>query len=189
MTDFNLLPLEYRKKTIAARSLLLIVLLILLLFVIIKYAFLVPIQNKREALNKLTLLKEETTGYSDLDEVLLHQHSGSDELKQRIYAFREMEDGTPQYWKSILDTIINCLPGNSCLNHFNCDNNIILLTGTSKNDKTSVVYLRSLKDSGCFSEVRMLKIMYQQPEEVHFIIQCTLNSNTEDYDITGGGIP
>ena len=72
MTDFNLLPLEYRKKTIAARSLLLIVLLILLLFVIIKYAFLVPIQNKREALNKLTLLKEETTGYSDLDEVLLH---------------------------------------------------------------------------------------------------------------------
>lgn len=184
MTNFNLLPSEYQKKNFPLRRILLFISLALLLIVLIKLSFIEPVQRKKQTLQQLALIKEKTGGYSDLGEEQLQQLSDMEELEQRILAFQEMEEGTPRYWKNVLDTLIKTLPQNSTLNHFTCDSNALILAGVCRDDRTSAAYLLNLKDSGCFSQVYMEKIVYQQEGEVHFTIRCILHLDT-----TGGMIP
>lgn len=71
------------------------------------------------------------------------------------------------------------MPYKTSLDQISCDNDVIILSGTSIDDKTSAKYLRSLKETGYFGEVRMLKVIYQQDGKVHFTIQCNLSFKTE----------
>lgn len=185
MTNFNLLPLEYRKTPITTRRILLIALLIIIVLVIINYGFVVPIRRNREAYQKLTLLKEESKGYPDLDEVLVLKQSSLEELEQQLLDLQEIDKGNPQYWQKVLEVLIESLPHNADLNNFTCDNNTILLSGTCSNDRISATYIRNLNDSGLFLEVRIMKIIYQQADDIHFTIQCILNTSATDIDVVG----
>lgn len=183
MTDFNLLPSEYQSKPFTLRHILLLCLLALLFLLIVKYGFLEPIQKKEQVLQQLDLIKGNTVEYSDLEEEQLQHLTQVKELEQRVLAFQEMEKGTPGFWQDVLNTIIKALPYNSRLNHFICDNNTFILSGTCMSDRTSAAYLRNLKKSSCFSEVHMEKIMYQD-SEVRFTIRCILK-----FDTSGGIAP
>ena len=46
--------------------------------------------------------------------------------------------------------------------------------------------MRSLSESGLFSEVSMMKIIYLQNNEIHFTIKCILNYEMEKQGLIGG---
>jgi Tfp pilus assembly protein PilN len=179
MTDFNLLPMEYRKRSLSVRNVILTTLSILFFATILIFAFWLPIQKKNIAYQKLTMLKEKTVDGSGFDEALLLEQTNVEELEERIISFRKINEGTPGYWKEIFETLYKCMPYKTSLDQISCDNDVIILSGTSIDDKTSAKYLRSLKETGYFGEVRMLKVIYQQDGKVHFTIQCNLSFKTE----------
>lgn len=186
MPGFDLLPIEYRKKPITIRRILFLSLLAILILLIIKYAFIIPIQNKKEALQQLSILRGRSGGYADLDETLFLQEATLEELERRLLGFQEMDEGLPGYWINTIDTLIESLPLNASLSQFTCENNYIILSGTSKSDRTSAAYMRSLSESGLFSEVSMMKIIYLQNNEIHFTIKCILNYEMEKQGLIGG---
>jgi len=175
MTDLNLLPIEYRKQPVIFRLLVFVLLIMLLFFFIIRFAILLPIQKQEQAYQQLILLKESTNDGFDFDEAVHLEQANIEELEHQIKYFQETKISTPGYWKTIYKTILNRLHYNTSINQFSCENYTIYISGTSINDEMTANYLRSLIESGLFSDVRILKILYQQDGRVHFTIQCNLN--------------
>ena len=178
MTNFNLLPSEYKKKSVTLRQVLLYSILVIILILVAKYGFYQPIENRKMAHQKLAALKKESLDYSDLEQEEMELKATIEELEQRVLVVQEMEKGMPQYWIGVLDTLIHSQPYNSYIKSFTCDNNTILLVGNCNNDRTAAIYLRSLQDSGYFSETCMEKIVYQQ-SEVCYTIRCILKSDAQ----------
>ncbi len=178
--NFNLLPPEYRKKPNILRRIVLVIISALLLWPIIEYGILRPVNAKSESQKQLSLLEEKTAGYNSLEEEEEYQLSQLEEMEQRMRNLQQMDECTPLYWYKILEILTQTLPSGCSLNHFTCNDNIILLSGTSKNDKISAVYLRNLQNSNFFSEVRTEKIVYQQNDEASFTLRCILKQKPKE---------
>ena len=93
MPGFDLLPIEYRKKPITIRRILFLSLLAILILLIIKYAFIIPIQNKKEALQQLSILRGRSDGYADLDETLFLQEATLEEWSGDCLVFKKWMKG------------------------------------------------------------------------------------------------
>jgi Tfp pilus assembly protein PilN len=174
MRDINLLPGEYKRKLPNRYLFPFMLVLCLSIWPAVQYGFLVPAETREKKAQHLAFLKEETGKLPDLDENIKEQKAGLEELQNRMLAFQEMEEGSPQHWQDILCTLTGSLPAGTSIQDFTCDNASILLSGISSSDVSSAQYMRNLQDSGFFTEVRMEKILYQNNGEINFFMACSL---------------
>lgn len=179
MKSINLLPVQYQKKSVNKRLLLLIVILNLSIWPVYQYGFLRYTTLRTEKASQSALLKQQVGQLPDLDINITEQQAVLEELGNRVSAFLEIERRVPRYWLDVLSVLMNSLPQNVIIDNFTCDSMSIQLTGTSSNDINSAIYLRNLKSSGLFSDVRMDKVIYRSSEEVSFQIRCTLDQVIE----------
>lgn len=172
--DINLLPPEYRKKPQTLRNTLIIVIILLLLFPITKYAFVEPINIKNQKTDLLRSLQSEFIKTTEVDAEYAQDLNMLEDIDQRLMELDEIKAGDPHYWQDVLIALVQSLPDKSSIDSFKCDSSSILVSGTSPNDRVSAQYMRSLKNTGYFSEVYVEKILYKSNDEVNFHIRCNL---------------
>jgi Tfp pilus assembly protein PilN len=179
MKNINLLPVKYQKKPINRRLLLLIVVCSLSIWPVYNYCFLRYTSIRSEKASQRALLKQKTEQLPELEDNIVQQQADLEELENRVAEFLEMERRAPQYWLDVLAALVNSLPQNVIIQNFTCDSVSIQLSGTSTRDINSTKYLRNLKNSGLFSDVRLDKVIYRSNNEVSFQLSCTLDQIVE----------
>ncbi|HHY82294.1 MAG TPA: PilN domain-containing protein [Clostridiales bacterium] len=174
MKEINLLPPEYRKKPKTARNIIIAAIFLILLLPIARFAFMEPMNAKKQAEQLLKSYQGKIAEGSDLEDNHAQDLNYLEELEARLLEFNEIEEGTPLYWQNMLDILVKYLPSDTILNDFNCSNNSILISGTAKSDRDSAEYMRNLNSSGFFSDVCMEKIVYKNNDEITFHLRCNI---------------
>ena len=182
MKDINLLPREYQRKSPSRFRIALSIILCLSIGPVVKYGFLEPLRIREEKMQLLVSLEAETGRFSGLEEDYGQQQTGLEELQNRVLAFQEMEERSPQYWQDVFRTLVDSLPTGASIRDFTCDDTLIAVSGSCRNDVTSTEYLRNLKSSGYFSDVRMERILYRSGNEISFSLNCTLEAGETGED-------
>ena len=183
MKEFNLLPREYQRESPNRSRIVVSVILCLLIWPTGKYGFWKPMETRKEKMRQLASYEEIVEQLPGLEEDFERKQAEAEELRSRIGAFQEMEDASPQHWQSICDTLMDSLPAGASLQELTCDGTRFLISGNCSYDTVSTEYLRNLKNSGVFSDVRMEKILYGGDKAVSFQLCCMLDSQEPEVDM------
>ena len=168
MKDLNLLPQEYQGKSPAGHWFVLFLILCLSVWPVVNYGFLKPLRTRSEKKQLLTSARTQTGQPSVLEKDYEQQQAKLEEWQDRISAFHEMEEEAPQSWRNRCDVLMDSLPHGVSIQEITCDGTTVVVSGSSPDEVLLAEYLRNLKDSGFFSEVRMERILYRDNKEVAF---------------------